>query len=92
VTERARTRSGRAIAYGAIAAALAVLAIALSLLDPDPGMTAIDYAMAGVVFAGSGTLAIVAAVESQLRAAVGSRARLIAGSVARSVRGYGSGS
>ncbi len=89
MTSPHRSPPRRAIVHASVAAALAVIATALTLLDPDRGMTLLDYVMSAVLFAGTGTLAVALAVGSQVRANArarsGSQLRLVAGSVARSM-------
>jgi Histidine kinase len=76
-------------AYALVAGVLALIVIALALLDDDSTMGALDYAAITLLVSSTGTAAVALAVRSQLRASRGagamSRARLVAGTALRSM-------
>jgi len=80
-------------AYVIVAAVLSLIVIALSLIEPDPTMSVLDYAAVTLLVSLTGTAAVALAVRSQLRAGSGAgrgvggiaRGRLVAGVAVRSM-------
>ena len=80
-------------AYAIVAGVLSLIVIALSLIEPDPTMSVLDYAAITLLVSLTGTAAVALAVRSQLRAGSGAglgtggiaRGRLVAGVAVRSM-------
>lgn len=85
----ARRFTPRRGAYAAVAGVLSLIVIAMSLIDEDPTMSALDYAAVTLLVSLTGTAAVALAVRSQLRAgrstAAISRVRMVVGPALRSM-------